>query len=121
MRKLRLNSDDLVVESFKIPGRRIESGTVEAYEDCEMTRCGCPTAGQCSNYCTDVEDYTCLNSCWCGTAAGENTCYNTCYRGLTCPGGGCGAGTNFGGTCYIGCGGDGGANESDNNCATLTT
>jgi hypothetical protein len=79
MRKLRLDLDDLSVESFETtPLPRTENGTVFGQEQCTCyTQCTCPGCPTCDASCNGTCAYTCEGTC-AYTCAGD-----TC--GLGCP------------------------------------
>lgn len=90
MKKLRLNADDLAVDSFDLPESDLPGGTVHGRESGGDFTCGCvetegctrnPYAWECVSYaaqcplsenngwtcggsgCTQIYDYTCGHDC----------------------------------------------------------
>jgi hypothetical protein len=87
MRKLRLNVEELTVESFVPAGSRTKAGTVKANEyteafTCDYNACGGTLPGACNT--NDLQcasgDYSCQYNC---TNDGRWTCADTC--GYPCP------------------------------------
>ena len=89
MNKLRLDLEDLSVESFDTtPAARAENGTVFGQQCTCYTQCTCPGCPTCDASCNGTCGGTCAASCngTCGdTCAGS--CYGSCDD--TC-GGTCG-------------------------------
>ncbi|HEX8692255.1 MAG TPA: hypothetical protein VF746_07545 [Longimicrobium sp.] len=71
MKKLKLELDELQVDSFDTGGDRLRSGTVHGYavfresiDSCELTRAGSEPAMTCQVECTGSWGYTyCLDDC----------------------------------------------------------
>jgi hypothetical protein len=82
MRKLKLDLEDLSVESFATtPESRGEGGTVFGQNHCTCyTQCTCPGCPTCDATCNGSCVNTCASSCN-GTCG--NTCGDTC-GGYTC-------------------------------------
>lgn len=87
MSKLKLQLDDLAVESFDTSAARSEKGTVFGEECTCPTNCTCPGCPTCANYATcdatcpeTCDDLSCANSCG-GTCV---SCEGTC-RPRDCP------------------------------------
>ncbi len=80
MKKLVLQPDDLLVESFTtLPARKKENGTVFAEQECTcQTECSCPGCPSCAATCPATCQYTCGA---CETVL--ETCYSCDY---TCAG-----------------------------------
>ncbi len=97
MHKLKLNLEDLSVESFATtPEARHEGGTVFGQQCTCYTQCtcpGCPTCdascnGTCGGTCGGTCDASCNGTCdgSCDYSCGD-TCYETCgYTCQTCGG-----------------------------------
>jgi hypothetical protein len=81
MKKLRLQVDELRVETFEAGGGGGRRGTVHGRYDTQY--CGTEPVDDSINYCSPPPtslfscDYTCGNTCSCG-------CTNTCYNRWTC-------------------------------------
>lgn len=77
MRKLKLDLEELAVESFATtPEPRREGGTVFGQEQCTCyTQCTCPGCPTCDASCNGTCGGTCEASC-------NGTCVNTC--GASC-------------------------------------
>lgn len=97
MHKLRLQMDDLRVESFETTAAARAKGTVFGEQCTCYTECTCPgcptcdaTCGEtCGNTCDASCAYTCAYTCddvSCGGTCGGNSCYGTCYMDATCVG-----------------------------------
>ena len=99
MPKLKLDLDQLVVDSFSTEKPQPRAGTVFGEQCTCYTNCtcpGCPTCdascnGTCGGTCAascygTCGDFTCGNSCNCGTQY-DATCnnYGTCNGGWDCP------------------------------------
>lgn len=84
MNKLKLNLEDLAVETFATtPEAQQGSGTVFGQNHCTChTQCtcpGCPTCdASCNGTCGATCDVSCNGTCY-ATCAGGNTCADTCY------------------------------------------
>lgn len=65
MKKLRLNLEELGVESFDTTREAREKGTVVGEQQCTCpTACTCPGCPTCANTCAQTcDDYTCAVSC----------------------------------------------------------
>ncbi|HEV2736456.1 MAG TPA: hypothetical protein VGV85_16540 [Longimicrobiaceae bacterium] len=94
MKKLKLDLEDLTVESFATtPESRGEGGTVFGQNHCTCyTQCTCPGCPTCDASCNGTCGGTCDASCN-GTCGGTcdfscgDTCYETCgYTCQTCGG-----------------------------------
>ena len=97
MKKLKLDLEDLSVESFATtPEPRAEGGTVFGQQCTCYTQCtcpGCPTCdascnGTCGGTCGGTCDASCNGTCGgtCDFSCGD-TCYETCgYTCQTCGG-----------------------------------
>ena len=100
--KLKLNLDQLAVDSFTTEAVMRPSGTVRAQQCTCYTACtcpGCPTCdascnGTCNASCNGTCDASCAGSCDCtydytceGCTAYDATCHNygTCVPGRPCP------------------------------------
>ena len=85
MKKLRLNLDQLAVDSFDTSAAAAEKGTVFGEQCTCQTQCTCPGCPTCDfsacgqNTCQE----TCLESCW-GSCAPEYSCWDTCAGQFTC-------------------------------------
>jgi hypothetical protein len=83
--KLKLDLDQLTVESFDTVKVAAEKGTVFGEQCTCHTNCTCPGCPTCDhtacgqNTCQD----SCAESCY-GTCGGENTCWQTCGGQYTC-------------------------------------
>jgi len=99
MKKLKLNLDEIKVESFQTVQALINKGTVLGNDEWTVTcppdtEAGCATeAATCPN--------TCVNTC---AATCPNTCIATCVASCngTCDGT-CGCTPSWDGTCEAGC------------------
>lgn len=95
MRRLKLNVNDVEVETFVVAEVQARIGTVVAAQRTgEPTQCGAtcdPGADSCVQSCgggftcgdTCGEDLTCAGTCW------EDTCGLSCDPILSCDGAGC--------------------------------
>jgi hypothetical protein len=68
--KLKLNLEDLTVDSFDTSRPAQKEGTVFGEQCTCYTQCTCPGCPTCANY------YTCDRTC--GGTCGENTCAASC-------------------------------------------
>ncbi len=84
MKKLKLNLEDLTVESFEIKNDPEEFGTVKGFgKSFGVSGClpECPSDWTCDATCPDTCEYTCDDP-----TCGGYTCYQTCDGGgYTCP------------------------------------
>jgi hypothetical protein len=81
MNKLKLDLEDLSVESFATtPEPRAEGGTVFGQQCTCYTQCTCPGCPTCDASCNGTCGGTCDASCngTCGGTCGA-TCYASCY------------------------------------------
>ena len=92
MKKLRLDLDDLAVESFDTTQAQREKGTVFGEQCTCQTACTCPGCPTCYDSCNGTCGDTCAASCN-GTC--DYSCGGTCYE-WTC---GYDCGTINDGTC----------------------
>ena len=82
MKKLSLDLDALLVESFVTGGRGGRTGTVRGFDSTAATDCGgCEPGGSGQAYCADT-----LYGCNTNTACSNYTCQNGCHFTDTCPG-----------------------------------
>ena len=82
MNKLRLDLEDLSVESFDTtPAARAENGTVFGQQCTCYTQCTCPGCPTCDASCNGTCDATCAGTC---AASCNGTCNYTC--GASCYG-----------------------------------
>ncbi len=83
MRKLKLDLEELSVESFATtPEARGESGTVFGQQCTCYTQCTCPGCPTCDASCNGTCDASCNGSC---DASCNGTCDGTCpASGYTC-------------------------------------
>lgn len=108
MKKIALDIDALVVDSFDVGPHQLALGTVDAQiSPTENTRRVCTCAGSCDGTCAVTCD-TCGASCngSCNTCPGLNTCDFSCNGTcgeLTCNDTCGGGGTCFGNTCFDSC------------------
>ena len=106
MKKISLDLDALVVDSFEVAPAGGPLGTVDAQiTPTENTRRVCTCAGSCDGTCAATCE-TCGASCQgtCVSCPGLNTCDFSCNG--TCGGFSCVdtcGGTCFGGTCFDSC------------------
>jgi hypothetical protein len=78
--KLRLNLDQLTVDSFTTEHTRRQSGTVHGQQCTCPTACTCPGCPTCDASCNGTCGDTCAASCY-------GTCGDSCdCSGWTCPG-----------------------------------
>ena len=91
MSKLRLQLDDLQVESFGTTPAEAERGTVLGEQQCTCpTACTCPGCDTCDATCPQTCRYTCDDSECIASCVGEtcvgnvHTCWDSC--GHTCNG-----------------------------------
>lgn len=91
MSKLRLQPDDLAVETFHVTEAARERGTVFGEQCTCPTACTCPGCPTCDGTCpVTCDDYTCNGEATCaghtcdGTCRGDDTCgfsqWDTCPR-----------------------------------------
>lgn len=91
MKKLRLQLDDLRIDSFDTTAPQKAKGTVFGEQCTCYTNCTCPGCPTCYQSCNGSCDASCNGSCGatcdgtCGATC-EDTCYNTCAVscGATC-------------------------------------
>lgn len=89
MRKLRLDLDQLAVESFDTAAKEAEKGTVVAEQQCTcLTQCTCPGCPSCDDTCPVTCAYTCDDpscgeSCY-GSCPPDYSCWDTCAGQYTC-------------------------------------
>jgi hypothetical protein len=97
MRKLRLQLEDLQIDSFPTTPAEKPKGTVFGEQCTCYTQCtcpGCPTCdascnGTCEASCNGTCDASCGGTCDCGTwdtSCGGSTCDATCMGWATYPG-----------------------------------
>lgn len=86
MKKMKLDLDDLKVESFETTAESQDGeGTVYGYITQDLTQCG-----DCTNFlCEPTNNRTCGSTCGptCGNTCGNtcpSTCNNTCGSTCTC-------------------------------------
>ncbi|HEX2208098.1 MAG TPA: hypothetical protein VHG93_10485 [Longimicrobium sp.] len=103
MKKMKLNLEQLAVDSFDTSAAAEKRGTVFGEQCTCHTQCTCPGCPTCQNYatCDQSCNGTCDASCVYGTCAGQYTCegtcdscyftqcVNTCYNCPTVSGGPC--------------------------------
>ena len=81
MKKMKLDLDELTVDSFDTSSAGPRAGTVFGEQCTCYTNCtcpGCPTCAQsCNGTCGDSCNGTCGDSCY-GTCAGQYSCDYTC-------------------------------------------
>jgi hypothetical protein len=96
MNKLKLNLDQLAVESFDTSRPAKAKGTVFGEQCTCWTQCTCPGCPTCENYATcdatcpntcayTCDDASCAGSCNCGSANCESNYCGTAYD-VTCRG-----------------------------------
>lgn len=85
MKKLRLNLDELEIESFATTAEAdaLEEGTVHGYH----CTCNCCTDNDPTCYNTCAGNATCHRTCVGNNTCGQTACYGTCYN--TCNWGSC--------------------------------
>lgn len=91
MNKLKLQLQDLTVESFDTAGRKEEKGTVVGAQQqpCTCwTQCTCPGCPTCYDTCADTCEYTCDDYTCAGTCGGRTYCWCP-SQWDTCPDIGC--------------------------------
>jgi hypothetical protein len=90
--KLKLNLEDLTVDSFDTTATQKEKGTVFGEQCTCYTNCtcpGCPTCdASCNNTCATCGENTCAQTCE-DTCLNDNTC-NLCAYPPTCQQTNCG-------------------------------
>lgn len=77
MNKLRLQLDDLTVESFDTVAAPREKGTVFGEQCTCDTACTCPGCPTCPDTCQHTCEYTC-DDATCGGRTCDGTCYPVC-------------------------------------------
>jgi hypothetical protein len=85
--KLKLNLEDLSVDSFGTSDQKAEAGTVFAEQCTCWTNCTCPGCPSCDT-CQASCNGTCPGQASCGQSCGY-TCANTCWESCNfwdCPG-----------------------------------
>jgi hypothetical protein len=93
--KLKLNLDQLAVDSFDTSTAQSPRGTVHGEQCTCPTACTCPGCPTCDATCANTcDDYTCAASCngTCGAATCGNSCNRTdcgCYPNTNCMNTGC--------------------------------
>jgi hypothetical protein len=93
--KLKLNLDQLSVDSFDTSAQQATRGTVHGEQCTCPTACTCPGCPTCDATCANTcDDYTCAASCngTCGAATCGNSCRQTdcaCFN-TNCLNTGCG-------------------------------
>ena len=95
MAKLKLNLDQLAVDSFNTEVPEKTSGTVFGEQCTCYTNCTCPGCPTCDNTCPNTCDASCNGSC----VSCNNTCDYTC--GFACGGTQYDATCNGYGTCGV--------------------
>jgi hypothetical protein len=78
--KLKLNPEDLAVDSFDTTRRETSRGTVFGEQCTCWTQCGqntCPGCPTCDASCNGTCVASCNGTCNCGT---DNTCGYSCYN-----------------------------------------
>jgi hypothetical protein len=97
--KLKLNLDEISVDSFTTEYRKVRSGTVHGQACTCPTACTCPGCPTCDASCNGTCDASCNGTCGatCGCASYDYTCegctqydatchnYGTCVPGRFCP------------------------------------
>lgn len=78
--KLKLNLDELAVDSFDTTKNEAKTGTVFGEQCTCYTNCSCPGCPTCDASCNGSCDYTCDVSCYgtCGDTC-DNSCNGTCF------------------------------------------
>jgi hypothetical protein len=87
MGKLRLDLDQLTVDSFDTSETAAEKGTVFGEQCTCYTNCTCPGCPTCDNTCGDSCNGTCVdNTCEfsCYGTCHEYSCWDTCAGQYTC-------------------------------------
>jgi hypothetical protein len=86
--KLKLQLEDLSVESFDTSTSEKPKGTVFGEQCTCPTACTCPGCPTCDASCDDTCDGTCDSCFSCGGTCGQYTCYHSCdlwcTEGATC-------------------------------------
>ena len=85
MRKLKLQLEDLQIDSFTTEPVRREKGTVFGEQCTCYTACTCPGCPTCDVSCNGTCDASCNGTCGTGDASCGGTCDYTCD--YTCGGG----------------------------------
>ena len=85
MAKLRLDLDELSVESFDTAARAEEKGTVFGEQCTCYTNCTCPGCPSCDETCADTCGASCLETCvTCDPTCRDYSCWDTCAGQYTC-------------------------------------
>lgn len=80
MRKLRLQLDDLRIDSFDTTHAQQAKGTVFGEQCTCYTQCTCPGCPSCDESCNGTCDVSCFDTC-------DVSCDGTCYKTCACTGG----------------------------------
>jgi hypothetical protein len=88
MRKLRLQLDDLRIDSFDTTQAKKARGTVFGEQCTCYTQCTCPGCPSCDESCNGTCEVSCFDTC---AGSCNGTCYKTCNGcnttgGYTCAG-----------------------------------
>jgi hypothetical protein len=86
--KLKLNLDQLAVDSFDTTKPEAKAGTVFGEQCTCYTNCTCPGCYTCDASCNGTCDASCNGTCYEATCGCPDTNYETCYQ--TCDGPRCG-------------------------------
>ena len=81
MRKLKLQLEDLRIDSFTTTGSRKEKGTVYGEQCTCQTACTCPGCPTCDASCNGTCGGTCAATC---NASCYGTCDYSCDGGFSC-------------------------------------
>ena len=85
MKKLKLQLDDLLVDTFYTSGGQKEKGTVFGEQCTCYTQCTCPGCPTCNASCNGTCNASCNGSC-------DASCGGTCDYSCGCTYDGCGTG-----------------------------
>jgi hypothetical protein len=88
MKKLRLQLEDLQIDSFQTTPAEKPKGTVFGEQCTCYTQCTCPGCPTCDASCNGTCDASCNGTCNCSGATCDASCYGTCE--WTCDYGQCG-------------------------------
>ena len=84
MNKLKLQLDDLRVDSFDTTAAEKAKGTVFGEQCTCYTNCTCPGCPSCDATCPNTCAYTCDDDSCGYTCAAYDTCARTCNYNYTC-------------------------------------
>lgn len=78
--KLKLNLDQLTVDSFRTESEKAQKGTVFGEQCTCYTECTCPGCPSCDATCEGLDtcDVSCEGTCYGGNTCGDLSCDTAC-------------------------------------------